>query len=111
LLESCRDVTGGHAELAWVADDWLTAQDVTPRSEIPLWRTTAGAWHVSSEHALAEGLSCRPLPETVAGTWEWLHREDPVPHERATEMGLDGTKEERLLAAWREHAASRQGRS
>ena len=42
LLESCRDVTGGHAELVWVADDWLAAQDVTPWSEIAMaydgWR-------------------------------------------------------------------------
>jgi len=111
LLESCRDVTGGHVELVWVADDWLTAQDVTPWSEIPLWRTAAGAWQVSSEHAWATGLSCRPLPETVADTWDWLRREDPVPHERATEMGLDAVKEERLLAAWREHTASCQGGS
>jgi nucleoside-diphosphate-sugar epimerase len=111
LLESCRDMTGGHAELVWVADDWLAAQDVTPWSEIPLWRPTAGAWHVSSQRAWAAGLSCRPLPETVAGTWDWLRREEPVPHERAAEIGLDAVKEERLLAAWREHAASRQGRS
>ena len=97
-------------ELVWVADDWLTAQDVTPWSEIPLWRTAAGAWQVSSEHAWATGLSCRPLPETVADTWDWLRREDPVPHERATEMGLDAVKEERLLAAWPERARELSGR-
>ena len=87
------------------------AQDVTPWSEIPLWRTTAGAWHVSSERAWVTGLTCRPLPETVAGTWDWLRREDPLPHERAAEIGLDALKEERLLTAWREHAAGRQGGS
>lgn len=111
LMESCRDVTGGHAQLVWVADDWLAAQDVTPWSEIPLWRTTAGAWHVSSERAWATGLTCRPLPETVAGTWDWLRQEDPMPHERAAEIGLDALKEEQLLTAWREHAAGRQGGS
>ena len=111
LLESCREVTGGRCDLVWVADDWLESQDVTPWSEIPLWRTTAGAWNVSSERAQAAGLTCRPLPETVAGTWEWLRREDPVPHERAAEIGLDAVKEERLLAAWRKHAAGGQGGS
>jgi nucleoside-diphosphate-sugar epimerase len=105
LLESCRSVTGGHCELVWVADDWLAVQDVTPWSEIPLWRTTAGAWRVTSERALAAGLTCRPLPETVADTWAWLRRENPVPHQRAAEIGLDAVKEEQLLAAWREHAA------
>ena len=111
LLESCRDVTGGHCELVWVADGWLAAQDVTPWSEIPLWRTTAGAWQVSSERAQAAGLTCRPLHETVTGTWDWLCLEDPVPHERAAEIGLDAVKEERLLAAWRKHASGRQGGS
>lgn len=111
LLESCRDAVGGHCELVWVADDWLAAQDVTPWSEIPLWRTTAGAWHVLSERAWTAGLTCRPLHETVAETWNWLRREDPVPHERAAEIGLSAVKEERLLAAWRKHSAGRQGGS
>lgn len=107
LMESCRDVTGGHCDLVWVADDWLAAQDVTPWSEIPLWRTTAGTWRVSSERAWAAGLTCRPLLETVADTWNWLCEEDPMPHERAAQIGLDAVKEEQLLAAWRERDAGR----
>jgi 2'-hydroxyisoflavone reductase len=107
LLEGCRDVTGGQAKLVWVNEDWLSAQDVTPWSEIPLWRTTAGAWHVSSERAWDAGLACRPLSQTIADTWDWLRREDPVPHERAAEMGLDPQKEQQLLTAWREHLAGR----
>jgi 2'-hydroxyisoflavone reductase len=105
LLEGCRNATGGHADLVWVGEDWLSAQDVTPWSEIPLWRTTPGAWNVSSDSAKDAGLTCRPLGETIADTWDWLRREDPVPHERAAEMGLDPRKEQELLAAWREHLA------
>src|SRR5271154_2391752 len=97
LLEACQDATGREAELIWVDEDWLTVQDITQWSEIPLWRTTAGAWHVSSERAAAAGLACRPLPETVAGTWDSLQWEAPVAHDRAAEIGLDAAKEERLL--------------
>ncbi len=107
LLEGCRDVTDGRAELVWVDEDWLSAQEVTPWSEIPLWRVTAGAWHVSSDRARDAGLTCRALTQTIADTWEWLCREDPVPHQRAAEMGLDPQKEQQLLAAWREHLAGR----
>jgi 2'-hydroxyisoflavone reductase len=82
LLQACREVTGQRAELIWVDESWLAAQDITQWSEIPLWRTTAGAWHVLPEQAQAAGFSCRPLPETVTDTWEWLQREIPVPHER-----------------------------
>ena len=53
------------------------------------------------------GLACRPLSETIADTWDWLRREDPVPHERAAEMGLDPQKEWQLLAVWRKHLAGR----
>jgi nucleoside-diphosphate-sugar epimerase len=107
LLEGCRDATGGRAELVWVDEGWLSAQEVAPWTEIPLWRTTPGAWHVSSDRAWKAGLACRPLSETIADTWDWLCREDPVPHERAAEMGLDSQKEQQLLAAWRKHLAGR----
>jgi len=113
LLAACREVTGGAAELIWVDDQWLSEQEVTPWTEIPLWRTAARAWNVSSARAEAAGLSCRPLRDTVADTWAWMQREEPMPHERAAEIGIDPVKERRLLDAWfqrsgssREHAGS-----
>jgi nucleoside-diphosphate-sugar epimerase len=106
LLEGCRDVTGARAELVWVGEDWLLAQPVTPWTEIPLWRTTAGAWNVSSLRARDAGLACRPLRQTIADTWDWLgKKEDPVPHERAAAIGMEPRKEQELLAAWRQHLA------
>jgi nucleoside-diphosphate-sugar epimerase len=36
MLAACREVTGGTAELIWVEDHWLSDQDVTPWTEIPL---------------------------------------------------------------------------
>jgi 2'-hydroxyisoflavone reductase len=108
MLESCREVTGGTAELVWVADEWLSGQDVKPWREIPLWRIAAGTWQVSSARAWAAGLVCRPLPATVTDTWAWLGREEPVAHWRAREIGIDPDKERRLLAAW--HRLASDGR-
>ncbi len=108
MLGACRDVTGRSAELAWVDDEWLSGQDVRPWTEIPLWRTAAGAWNVTSARAQAAGLSCRPLTQTVADTWEWMTAEEPMPHERASEIGIDPAKEQRLLAAWAGQLASRR---
>lgn len=107
LLEGCRDVTGAQAELVWVGEDWLLAQPVTPWTEIPLWRTTAGAWNVSARRAQDAGLTCRPLRQTIADTWNWLGNEDPLPHERAAAIGMEPRKEQEMLAAWREHLAYR----
>jgi 2'-hydroxyisoflavone reductase len=113
MLAACREVTGGTAELIWVEDHWLSDQDVTPWTEIPLWRTAPGAWNVSSARAEAAGLSCRPLRDTVADTWAWMQQEEPMAHERADEIGIDPAKEQRLLDAWfqrsgtgREHLGS-----
>ena len=113
MLAACRGVTGGAADLVWVEDQWLLGQDVTPWTEIPLWRTAAGAWNVSSARAEAAGLSCRPHRDTVADTWACMQQEEPMAHERAGEIGIDPAKEQRLLDAWfqragtsREHAGS-----
>jgi 2'-hydroxyisoflavone reductase len=102
MLDSCREVTGGAAELVWVEDQWLASQDVKPWREIPLWRAAAGTWQVSSARAWAAGLTCRPLRDTVADTWTWLGHDEPVAHWRAREIGIDPEKEQHLLAAWRE---------
>jgi nucleoside-diphosphate-sugar epimerase len=105
LLGSCRDAAGGVAQLIWVEDQWLAAQDITQWAEIPLWRTTPGAWNVSSERAAQAGLTCRPLRETVYDTWAWMSTEDPMPHQRAAEIGIEVAKEQRLLAAWKQRSA------
>lgn len=110
LLEACRVVTGGRADLAWVEEGWLAQQPVEQWTEIPLWRTSAGAWAVSSARAERLGLVARPLAETVRDMWEWLQREDLMPHDRQNEIGIDTEKELRLLAAW-DALASERARS
>jgi nucleoside-diphosphate-sugar epimerase len=106
MLDACREVTAGGAELIWVDDQWLSEQNVRPWTEIPLWRTAAGAWDVSSARAQGAGLTCRPLRETVTDTWTWLQREDPVPHPRAAETGIDPVKERRLIDLWFQNSGS-----
>lgn len=100
LLNTCLDATGSDAELVWADADWLSTQGVKQWTEIPLWRTPAGTWAVDASRARAAGLVCRALSETVSDTWRWLQEEQPVPHERQAEHGLDEAKEARLLAAW-----------
>jgi 2'-hydroxyisoflavone reductase len=100
LLGACRAVTGADAELVWVEDEWLARQDVTPWTEIPLWRPNAAGWNVTSARARAAGLCCRPLTQTVADTWAWMGRESPMPHQRSSDIGVDPVKEQRLLSAW-----------
>jgi nucleoside-diphosphate-sugar epimerase len=108
LLSACVEATGLRAELVWVDPAWLAEQDVRQWTEIVLWRAPAGTWAVDASRARNAGLVCRPLRATVADTWRWLQVEQPVPHERQAEHGLDPAKEARLLAAWDAEVALRR---
>lgn len=99
FLRSCLAVTGGRGELVWVPDEVLVRHGVREWTELPLWRTAAGAWAVDSARAHAAGLRCRPLPETVADTWAWLTGGGvPVDHPRSADHGIAEDKETRILA-------------
>lgn len=101
MLDACAEVTGSTAEFVWVPDKKLLDLGVRQWSELPLWRTFPGVWQVASDVARANGLSCRPLTETVADTWKWLSEggaEVPA-SERAAEIGLSRDREEQILAA------------
>jgi 2'-hydroxyisoflavone reductase len=113
LLSDCVSVTGSDAELVWVDDEFLVEHGVEEWTELPVWTTcgpqTAAVWLPSSEKALAAGLRCRPVTETVQDTWDWVasrgvdvlkvYRETP-------QHGIDPAKEEGILTAW----AARPGR-
>ncbi|MCT9929544.1 NAD-dependent epimerase/dehydratase family protein [Planotetraspora sp. A-T 1434] len=106
-LADCVEATGSGAELVWADDRFLLDQGVEQWTEFPCWLAdtpeTAGAWTPSSAKAVAAGLTCRPVSETVRDTWAWLR---DIPEDRrsfASAMlshGIDPEKEARILAAW-----------
>jgi nucleoside-diphosphate-sugar epimerase len=99
FLRSCLEVTGGQGELVWVPEDVLARHGVREWTELPLWRTAPGAWAVDSAQAVAAGLACRPLAETVADTWAWLTGGGiPVEHPRSAQHGIAEAKESAILA-------------
>ncbi|MFE2559746.1 NAD-dependent epimerase/dehydratase family protein [Streptomyces sp. NPDC059352] len=100
FLTTCLEVTGGQGELVWADDHFLAGHGVREWTELPLWRTSAGAWAVDASLALDAGFVCRPLRETVRDTWEWLHGgERPVAHPRWDDHGIDPEKEARILTS------------
>ncbi|TQF04827.1 NAD-dependent epimerase [Kitasatospora acidiphila] len=106
MLAACVEVTGSGAELVWVPDRELAAADIEEWSELPLWAAeqgdAAGIWRADSGKAVAAGLRCRPIEETVAATWAWLQERGPrqTPYTQGSEpIGIDPEKEQRILAA------------
>ncbi|MEU4835836.1 NAD-dependent epimerase/dehydratase family protein [Streptosporangium sp. NPDC023615] len=103
LLAECRAVTGSDAEFVWVDDRFLLDREVAPWTEFPVWVPAgpdfAGVWLASSAKALAAGLTCRPVAETVRDTWAWL-REVPPAERSFRGHGMNPEKEARILAEW-----------
>lgn len=104
LLETCKDVTGGSAELVWVSPEVVEAAGVSPWTDLPIWVPPTGelaglhAGDTSAAHAA--GLRCRPVTETVADTWRWLQEDgSPPPKPGRPEIGLSADAERRLLEA------------
>jgi len=102
LLALAADVTDAGATLRWVDDQVLLDAGVQPWSELPMWLPTDPSFahflDVDPGRAEAAGLQCRPLAETVAGTWVWQQRLTD-PFRLADGHGLDAAKEASILAS------------
>lgn len=80
LLDACVRATGANAtagaRLCWTPPETVLAAGVEPWTELPVWMPPGAshdAMHTSDvSKALAAGLRCRPVAETVADTWAWL---------------------------------------
>ncbi|MFF9001489.1 NAD-dependent epimerase/dehydratase family protein [Streptomyces achromogenes] len=100
FLSECLTVTGGAGKPVWVEPDVLLDHKVRQWTELPLWRTHAGVWAVSSRRAIAAGLRCRPVTDTIRDTWAWITANGrPVDHPRWAEHGIASEKEEKILAS------------
>ncbi|MEV0261459.1 NAD-dependent epimerase/dehydratase family protein [Streptomyces sp. NPDC050617] len=105
LLDACARVTGGAAELRWTDPEKILAAGVTPWTELPVW-LPPGELHETIHaggcaKAVATGLRCRPVAETVADTWTWL-QSLPGPAPQRSDLppiGLSPEKEAEILGS------------
>ena len=92
----------------WADDEFLTGQGVEFWTDMPLWAPAGhpeiGAiWDLDASRAVAAGLRCRPVRETVFDTWEWLAADDArvlKSFTPKTPQGLSAEREGEILAAW-----------
>ncbi|MFB9238303.1 NAD-dependent epimerase/dehydratase family protein [Plantactinospora siamensis] len=104
LLHACATATGSTADLRWWDPDRILAAGIEPWTELPVW-LPPGEQHDTMHRgdvsrALAAGLRCRPVTDTVTDTWTWL-RDLPAAPQRPDRprAGLDPDREAALLAA------------
>jgi 2'-hydroxyisoflavone reductase len=98
LLETCREVSGSDAQFVWVDPEFLLEHEVGEWMELPMWLHSEdeGIHQTDVSRAVAEGLSFRPLEETVRGTLDQANTTDAA--------GLKPEREAALLEAWRVRA-------
>jgi 2'-hydroxyisoflavone reductase len=81
LLEACVAATGRRASLAWVPPALLERAGVGSWDDLPGWIPPGdegiGLHDCDVSAAVAAGLSCRPIEQTVADTWEWMQTLPP----------------------------------
>jgi 2'-hydroxyisoflavone reductase len=98
LLETCKRVAGTDAELVWVPSERLVEAGIGEWMELPLWIAApefAAMQQADVSKAVGDGLTLRPLEETVRDTLAWdAERDEP----RAEGIGLSAERERELLA-------------
>ncbi|MCL6670732.1 NAD-dependent epimerase/dehydratase family protein [Streptomyces panaciradicis] len=104
LLEACVAVTGSAAELRWTAPEVILDAGIAPWTELPVWVPPGTDMHdalhaADVSRAVATGLVCRPVGETVADTWAWLRSVGGTAPLRsaAAVKGLDPEVEAKVL--------------
>lgn len=106
LLETCKEVSGSDANLVWMDEAFLLEQSVAPWSELPLWvpetEEYAGFDTVNIDRALADGLTFRPVADTVRDTLAW---HETRPADREWRAGMKPEREAELLQAWKDRPA------
>jgi 2'-hydroxyisoflavone reductase len=97
VLETARNVAGAGTTFTWASASFLAAWGDEVYQWFPMWEPQFPGGHTYDPgKAVAAGLRCRPLRETVADTLAW-DRERGQPDLRA---GLSEAREKELLAAW-----------
>ena len=98
VLETCRTVSGSDANLTWVPDAFLKANDADSFSLLPFYipasPDTDGLMTASLAKALGQGLTFRPLADTIADTLAW---DKTRPADVLLQVGMTLERERELL--------------
>jgi 2'-hydroxyisoflavone reductase len=105
FLRTCIEVTGSEARLHWAEPEAVLAAAIEPWTQLPVWippgPNHAGMHLSDPARALATGLHCRPVRDTVADTWAWLQSIGGTAPQRPDRppLGLDPARESAFLKA------------
>lgn len=103
VFEAAKDVSASDAAFIWMTPDFIERNEIRPWQELPLWMPPEGAYagfhHFSIDAALAEGLTFRPISDTIQQILDW---QATLPADHQLKMGFSAEREQELLALWQQ---------
>jgi 2'-hydroxyisoflavone reductase len=106
LFDTCKSVSGSDATFTWVDPAFLEENEIAAWSDMPVWvpldGDDAGHPYVNIDRALKEGLTFRPISETVRGTLDWWNTVSQERKDKDMRSGITAEREAELLAKWHE---------
>jgi 2'-hydroxyisoflavone reductase len=106
VLTAIQRTSTAQSELIWVSERFLTEHGVEPYSEMPLWiplterPTHRGFMARSNTKAVQNGLTLRPVSDTIESIRGKGRSLTPVPDDRYGKAGLTDEREAELLSLW-----------
>jgi 2'-hydroxyisoflavone reductase len=103
LLDACKQASNSNATFTWCDTEFLTAQQVSPWGDMPLWIPPIGesaGFHTRNiQKSLDAGLKMRPVVDTCKATLDWFNS---VPEgDRLKNLaGIKPDREAAVLKAW-----------
>lgn len=99
FLKACQEVTQSRAQLKWLDEAFLIENGVRPWVDLPLWLGSESGMLEAMDDgkANAQGLTYRPVVETMTDTYQWLTNGKT---EFRMANGLSAERETQLLESW-----------
>lgn len=103
FLQTCRTVAQSDATPVYMAPDFLYEQNIDPNTINTWWVADDDAqfryiWDIDCRKAVTDGLTYRPLAETLRDTIAW---DASRPADTKRRIGLEPDEERNLLEGWR----------
>jgi 2'-hydroxyisoflavone reductase len=103
LFDSSKRISGADTRATWIDEDFVASvlkpEEMNFAPWGPLRGVEAGASLTGIKLSVAQGLTSRPLDDTVRDTLAW-HATRPPERQAALRSGLNTEQETRLLEAW-----------
>ncbi len=99
MLYGMRAITSSAVKFSWVPIPFLMEHNVQPYSDMPIWIPGDPLSAVDNSHAIATGLTFRPLAVTAADTLQW-HEARPATEQVELRIGINAARETEILEAW-----------